>query len=43
MEEKSNKESSLLQEVSEMQGYIDNLTDQVNKSKQFSREVDLIK
>lgn len=43
LEEKSNKENSLLQEVAEMQNYIDNLTDQLNKSKQFSMEVDLIK
>lgn len=41
--EKGGKESSLLQEVSEMQIYIDNLTEQLNRTKQFSREVDLIK
>lgn len=26
-----------------MQNYIDNITDQLNKSKQFSRDIDLIK
>lgn len=37
------KESSLLQEVTEMQVYIDNLTEQLHRGKQQAREIDTIK
>lgn len=43
MNESKSKESKLLQEVTEMQNYIDDLTDQMNKQKQMALEVDLIK